>query len=141
MPACRLMLSLFTAATFSFIVGCTPTAPKVTAAPAPTPATPEQAQSVQAAISTSIPGSVVGHVSGINGTLVAVSFPAPFPKLFKGDSIQFRDSQFTGIANGQVVSIDATNPDYPLVVVDFEKLDTGRAPAVGDMAVFVPSTH
>jgi hypothetical protein len=135
------MLPLIATAGFSLMVGCTPPPPKVTVAPAPTPATPEQAQLVQADVAKAIPGSVVGHVSGISGSLAAVSFPAPIPSVKKGESIQFMDSRSMGIANGLVLSVDATNPDYPMVIVDFEPTATGRAPIAGDLAIYVPPTH
>jgi hypothetical protein len=134
------MLSLIATAAACFMVGCTSPPPKVTAAPAPVRATPEQAQMMQSDLSKAFPGSAVGHVSGVNGTLAAVSFPAPQPKLDKGASIQFEDSHPTGIANGLVVSVDTTNPDYPMVIVEFEPLSGGRAPVTGDLAVYTP-TH
>jgi hypothetical protein len=141
MPACRLTLPLITAiAAFTFITGCAAPPPKVVEAPAPVPVSADQAQAVQAAISTT--GAVVGHVSGINGTLAAVSFTPPIPKLKAGDSIQFMDSRSMGIANGQYVSTDVTNPQYPVVIVEFEPTTAGRAPISGDLAIYTPpATH
>ena len=119
-------------------MGCNPPPPKVVPPPAPQPASEEQVKTVQADLQKMFPGATVGHVSGISGTLAAVFLGSPPPAIHPGESIQFADANGVGIANGQVISVDTTSPEYPMVVADFEPLPDGRAPIVGDMAIYIP---
>jgi hypothetical protein len=120
--------------------GCTPTAPAPAPAPAPQPATPQQAAQVQADIVRVIPGAQVGHVSGISGTQAAVA-GISLDAVKIGESIQFTDGNSVGIANGTVFYKDATSPDFPFLIVDFEPLPNGRAPIKGDLAIYSPPKH
>jgi len=123
----------------TLLVGCTPPPPPPPPAPGPVAPTAEQAGQVQADIMKILPGSVVGKVSAVRGTMAAVSGISYTPAI-KGQSIQFLDANSAVIANGTVSP--TTDPDGSYLIVDFTPTAGGRAPITNDLAVYVPpGTH
>jgi len=121
-----------------FLTGCTPPPPPPPP-PAIVPATPEQAMDVQAAITKEYPTGRVGHVSGVDtGAGNAAISGIPIADVHKGASIQFVDSGNAVIANGTVIDSNASNPEYPLIIVHYEPTAGGRGPVYGDLAVYIP---
>jgi hypothetical protein len=129
-----LLLPCFAA---TLLIGCNPPAPKVEPLP-PQPAAPQTAEEIRAQIQKAVPGSLVGTVESISDSQAAVYLGAATPEIKMGESIQFEDANLRGFANGTVVSVDRTSPEYPIVIVDFEPLPGGRTPIRGDIAVYMP---
>jgi hypothetical protein len=121
------------------LTGCYTPPPKPTPPPAIVPATPEQAMDIQSAIMKEYPTAHVGHVSAVDASShMAAIVGIPIGDVHKNDSIQFVDSQDIGIANGTVINADSSNPEFPTLVVDYEPTAAGRAPAAGDLAIYIP---
>ncbi len=137
-----LVLILLPAVAASLLTGCTPPPPKVVPPPPPLAATPEQTVAVQTDLNKINPGARVGHVASVmTDSKQAAVAGIPAADVHKGDSVQFTDSKQNPVANGTVYSIDTSNPDYVFVIVDYDYTGVagGRAPALGDLAFYLPS--
>jgi hypothetical protein len=134
-----LVLILLSLTAGVMMTGCAAPPPKPAPAPVIVPATPDQAADAQKLLQTLKPGARVGHISAVDASNgIAVVFGIPIGEVHLGDSIQFVDGNLTPITSGTVKSADTVNPDYPFLIVHFEPVFTGRSPAKGDLAAYLP---
>ncbi len=124
------------------VVGCQP-APKPAPKPAPAPSVPtaNEADMTRQMLNAVDPNAHVGQVAAASAPdHTAVVTGIPFADVKVGDPISFTGPNHQPFATGTIIDLDNhTNPQYSLVIVDYQKASTGgRDPGPGDLAITIP---